>query len=88
MTRTMRERVQDWRWWAEQGLHLAIGAVAAAVLWIAQPILAGLLAAAWVAVLREWEQRPVSSWADLAVDVACTALGGLGMGLVVWAVTR
>ena len=48
----------------------------------------GLLAAVWVAVLREWEQRPVASWGDLAVDVACTVMGGIGMGLIVWGVTR
>lgn len=88
MSRTMAERVRDWRWWAEQALHAAIGAVAASVLWLASPVLAGVLAALWVAALREWEQRPVASWGDLAVDVACTVLGGLAMGLAVWGVTR
>lgn len=88
MSRTLTERVRDWRWWLDQALHVAIGAVAASVLWVGQPILAGVLAAIWVAALREYEQRPVASWGDLAVDVLATAVGGLAMGLVIWGVTR
>lgn len=88
MSRTLTERVSDPWWWAEQAAHVGLGAVAASVLWLASPILAGVLAALWVAILREWEQRPVASWVDLAVDVACTVVGGLVMGLAVWGVTR
>lgn len=88
MSRTLAERAKDWHWWFEEALHVVIGAIAASVLWIGSPILAGTLAALWAAGLREWEQRPVDNWGDLAVDVACTALGGLAMGLAIWAVTR
>lgn len=87
MSRPLSERVRDWRYWViDQALHLVIGGVAASVLWLASPILAGVLAALWVAVLREREQWPVASWGDLAIDVACTVLGGLAMGIVIWAV--
>lgn len=86
MSRPLYKRMQDGFWWLEQAAHVAIGAAAAAVLWIGQPIVAGLVAAAWVAILREWEQRPVNSWGDLAVDVAATLVGGIAMGCAVWAV--
>lgn len=87
MSRPLSERIRDPIWWAEQAAHIGLGAVAASVLWIGQPIVAGVLAALWVAVLREYEQRPVGSWGDLAVDVAATLIGGLAMGLAVWGVT-
>lgn len=87
MSRPLSERVKDPWWYLEQAAHILIGATAAAVLWVPFPILAGGLAALWVAILREVEQRPVGSWGDLAVDVACTLIGGLAIGLAVWGVS-
>lgn len=87
MSKTLAERAKDWKWWLEEGLHVVVGAVAASVLWIGSPILAGTLAALWAAGLREYEQRPVDDWGDLAVDVVCTVVGGLAMGLIVWGVS-
>lgn len=86
MSRPLSERVQDWRWWAEQAAHMALGAVAAGIYAVGQPIVAGLAAALWLALVREWDQRPVESWGDATVDVAATALGGIGIGLLIWAV--
>lgn len=45
-------------------------------------IVAGGLAALWVAGLREFEQRPVNSWGDLLVDVAFCIIGGTLVGVV------
>lgn len=84
MARTLTERAKDVWWWLEQAAHFGIGSISAAMLSIGSPILAGVLAALWVALMREYEQRPVNSWGDLVVDVAATALGGLFVGLVVW----
>ena len=86
MSRPLSERVKDWRWWLDQALHIGLGAVAASVLWIGQPIVAGAAAALWAALLREREQWPPGSWGDMIVDVLATVSGGLVMGLVVWAV--
>jgi hypothetical protein len=71
----------------DQTLHVAIGAIAASVLWIGHPILAGVLAALWVAAVREREQWPPKRVWDLVLDVCCTLLGGLLMGIVIWAVS-
>lgn len=71
----------------DQAAHFGIGAVAASVLWIAHPIVAGMAAAAWASALREREQWPPRRWWDLALDVAVVILGGLAMGLIVWAVS-
>lgn len=86
MSRTLAERAKSLAWWGEEALHILVGGAAAAVIAIGSPILGGVLAALWVAVLREWEQRPVASWGDLIVDVACTVFGGLAVGLIIWGV--
>lgn len=70
----------------DQSAHVVIGLVAASVLWIGHPILAGMAAAAWASAVREREQWPPQRYWDLVLDVACVILGGLIMGLVVWAV--
>lgn len=70
----------------DQSAHVAIGLVAASVLWIGQPIVAGLAAGLWAAALREREQWPPRRWWDLVLDVAMVAAGGLVMGVIVWAV--
>lgn len=70
----------------DQTLHVAIGAVAASVLWIAHPIAAGAAAALWAAFLREREQWPPKRWWDLALDVVMVGLGGVAMGAIVWSV--
>lgn len=85
----------DWyrklpRWAREaidQAAHVAMGAVAGCVAWIGHPIAAGVFAAACVAAAREREQWPPSKgiW-DVVLDVTTVVLGGLGMGLLVWAV--
>lgn len=81
MPRSLAERARDWRWWGEQVAHLLLGAVAALpAAWGPLPWLTCPLAALLVAVIREYEQRPVASWGDLAVDVAATLLGGLVVG--------
>ena len=84
----------DWyrklpRWAREaidQAALVAMGAVAGCVAWIGHPIAAGVFAAACVAAAREREQWPPARWWDLVLDVAMVVLGGLGMGLLVWAV--
>lgn len=85
----------DWykdlpRWAREtidQAAHVAMGAVAGCVAWIGHPILAGLVAALCVAAAREREQWPPSKgiW-DVVLDVAMVAVGGVAMGVIVWAV--
>lgn len=85
MSRTLRERARDWRWWGEQLLHfVAIGAAPFALaFWVAQaahPVAGGAAGAAWIAGVREFEQRPVGSWGDLLVDVAFTIAGGATAG--------
>lgn len=70
----------------DQSLHFLLGAVAASALWIANPLLAGLAAAVWVAAVREREQWPPRRWWDLVLDVAMVAVGGVAMGAVIWAV--
>lgn len=65
----------------EQGLHALLGAVAALpAIWGPLPLLTGACAALVVAVAREYEQRPVGSWGDLALDVAFTVAGGAAAG--------
>lgn len=87
MPRGLAERSRDWRWWLDQALHWLLGGVAALpAVWGPLPYLTGLCAALIVAAAREYEQRPVQSWGDLAVDVLATGLGGLTVGLIVWAV--
>lgn len=70
----------------DQSAHVAIGLVAASVLWIAHPILSGMAAAVWVAMVREREQWPPRRWWDLVLDVVMVAVGGVIMGAIVWAV--
>lgn len=70
----------------DQTGHLVIGAVAASVLWIAHPILAGMAAALWVAAVREREQWPPRRWWDLVLDVGTVVVGGVAMGAIIWAV--
>jgi len=70
----------------DQSLHFLIGAVAASALWIANPLLAGLAAAVWVAAVREREQWPPRRWWDLVLDVAMVAVGGVAMGAIIWLV--
>ena len=82
MPRSLAARVRDWRWCGEQVAHALLGAVAALpAAWGPLPWLTCPLAALLVAVVREYEQRPVASWGDLAVDVAATLLGGVIVGL-------
>lgn len=82
MPRSLAERAMDPIWWGEQGLHMVLGAVAALpAAWGPLPWLTCPLAALLVAVVREYEQRPVASWGDLAVDVSATLLGGLVVGV-------
>lgn len=86
MPRTLAERARDPLWWGEQALHAVLGGVAALpAVWGPLPLLTGTCAALIVAVAREWEQRPVASWGDLAVDVAATVAGGLLVGGIVYA---
>lgn len=70
----------------DQSAHFAIGAIAASVLWIAHPVLAGMAAAVWTAAVREREQWPPRRWWDLVLDVAMVTVGGVLMGVIVWAV--
>lgn len=86
MARTIAERVKDVRWWCEAAAHYGLGAVAAGVVAVGSPILGGVLAALWLALVREFDQRPVESWPDAVIDVAAGILGGLTVGLVIWAV--
>lgn len=72
----------------DQTLHVVMGAVAGCVAWIVHPIAAAVFAACCVAAAREREQWPPSKGIkDVILDVVMVALGGLGMGLVVWAVS-
>lgn len=87
MSRPISERVTDFYWWLEQGAHIVLGGTAAAFTAIGNPIGAGTAAAAWLAFWREWEQRPIESWPDTILDWLFTTIGGLVIGLVVWAVT-
>lgn len=88
MSRTLSERVTDWRWWGEQGLHVCLGGATAAFTMIGNPIAACTSAAAWLATVRELiDQWPVDSWGDMAIDWVCTVLGGLALGVIIWAVT-
>ena len=85
MPRTLAERAKDWRWWGEQVAHVVLGAVAALpAAWTPLPLVTAPCAALLLAGVREYEQRPVDSWGDLAVDVAATLLGGAIVGLAVW----
>lgn len=86
MSRTLAERMTDWRWWGEQGLHFLIGSAAAAVMAVGSPILGGALASMWIASVREFDQRPVQSWGDTLFDWACTVVGGIVVGLIIWGV--
>ncbi len=82
MSRPLSERVKDWRWWGEQVAHVVLGAVAALpAVWGPLPAVTALCAGILIAGVREYEQRPVGSWGDLAVDVAAVALGALAVGL-------
>lgn len=79
----MLERVRDWKWWGEQALHAGLGAVAALPVILqggAWPVWGSVAAASLLAGVREYEQRPVNSWGDLAADVAFTVAGGLAVG--------
>jgi hypothetical protein len=67
----------------DQSLHVVIGAVAASVLWIAHPVLAGLAAALWAAAVREREQWPPARWWDLVLDVIMVCVGGVLMGFII-----
>lgn len=82
MARTLTERMKDWRWWGEQVAHVLIGAVVALpAVWGPLPAVTAVCAGILVAGIREYEQRPVGSWGDLAVDVAAVVLGSLAVGL-------
>ena len=80
--------MRDPRYWLEQAAHFGLGAVAAAVVAIPLAALAGVVAALWLGGVREFDQRPVESWADMAINLGFTVAGGLAMGLAVWGVTR
>ncbi len=82
----MLERLRDAVWWGEQAAHFALGmAVAVPALWGPLPLVTAPIAALMVAVVREYEQRPVASWGDLAADVAFVMAGGLTAGgIVTW----
>jgi hypothetical protein len=86
MSRPLSERVKDWRWWLDQLLHVAIGGVAAAAVAVPIAAVGAVCAALWLGTVREFDQRPVASWGDLAADMAFTALGGLAVGLIIWGV--
>lgn len=86
MSRTLAERMSDWRWWGEQGLHVLVGGAAAATMAVGSPILGGALAAMWIASVREFDQRPIQSWGDTIIDWVCTVVGGIAVGLIIWAV--
>ena len=87
MARSLAERAKDPVWWWEQFLHFVLGGVAALpTIWGPLPLLTGACAALIVAAAREYEQRPVASWGDLAADVVFTVAGGaLIGGIVAWA---
>lgn len=70
----------------DQSAHLAIGLVAGCVAWITHPVAAAAFASACVAAAREREQWPPRRYWDLVLDVVMFVLGGIIMGLVVWAV--
>lgn len=81
MARPMSERVRDPIWWAEQGAHFGLGAVAAIpAIWAPMPVLAAASAAFWLAAVREFDQRPVASWGDTVADVAFCVWGGVAVG--------
>lgn len=86
MSRPISERVTDPAWWGEQALHVALGGATAALTAIGHPVAACTAAAVWLASWREYEQRPIDSWADTAIDWLFTVLGGLLLGVVIWAV--
>ena len=61
MPRTMKEKLRDWKWWGEQGLHGLAGATVSFLFWINTTwaghtellALFGLFAGATVGTLRE-----------------------------------
>ncbi len=84
MSRPLSERVKDWRWWGEQVAHFILGAVAALpAVWGPMPITAGTCAAGLLAIVREYEQRPVGSWGDTIIDAVAVILGGFACGIIV-----
>jgi hypothetical protein len=54
--------------------------------WWLDQLLHVVCAALWLGTVREFDQRPVASWGDLAADMAFTVLGGLAVGLIIWGV--
>ena len=92
MARTLAER---WRespleQSLEQFLHLAaIGAPPVAIVLALEssPVLAGVLASAWVGSVREFvDGLPVESWGDALLDLAFVIAGGAlaGLAFAVW----
>ena len=67
--------------------HILLGGATAAFTAIGNPIGAAIGAAAWFATVREAEQWPIESWADTAIDWVFTVIGGLAVGVLIWAVT-
>lgn len=83
MARSMAQRARDPFWWGEQALHALLGAVfALPAIWGPLPVLTGACAAFLIAGWREWGQRPVESWGDLAADIAFTVAGGAVVGSI------
>lgn len=96
MSRSLRERARDPRWWGEQLAHLALGASAIAIVaglrrarFPGWQIVAGLATAlVWVVVREVIDGLPIESVGDMLADSAFTLCGGLGAGCVWWAVDR
>lgn len=90
MTRPLRKRVRDWKWWGEQVLHFALGgAIAYAFLdaggWAAWGLSTGLgIARELIQNLRRRGGRIVwdGSKADAGVDLGAWSLGA-AIGAVV-----
>ena len=90
MARTIGERVQDWKWWGEQILHLlAGGLIVAPSIFIPAGVIPTVVFTAlsvWIGGLREiWQNfgdTDGSLW-DSVIDYTAWTLGAILMSLVV-----
>lgn len=92
MARSLRERVRDPQWWAEQAAHTLLGASALALVaglsrarFPGWQLVAGLLTAlVWVVVRELVDGLPIESVGDMLADSAFTLAGGALAGGVCW----